>query len=132
MRMQKMLTSFKIATATVAGAVIGAAAVQGLHAQAKPKAYSVSEYQKMGELPPDYLTTIRKEIEARHGRNLYTVNGRVIPLAGDAVGTNVAIIEWNNVDDAQAFYNSKAWSDWEPAREKAQKTLRRYIVEAEK
>jgi uncharacterized protein (DUF1330 family) len=132
MRIKKMRNSFKIAIATFAGAAIGAAAVQGLHAQAKPKAYSVSEYQKIGELPADYLTTIRKEIDARHGRSLYTVNGRVIPLAGDAIGTNVAIIEWNNVDDAQAFYNSKAWTDWDSAREKAQKTLRRYIVEAEK
>jgi hypothetical protein len=64
MRVKKMRTSFKIAIATIAGAVIGAVAAQGLHAQAKPKAYSVSEYQKIGELPPDYLTTIRNEIDA--------------------------------------------------------------------
>jgi uncharacterized protein (DUF1330 family) len=123
---------YKTIFAMLMSAGLGAAAIEGLHAQAKPKAYSVSEYQKIGELPPDYLTTIRKEIDARHGRSLYTVNGRVIPLAGDAVGTNVAIIEWNSVEDAQAFYSSKSWTDWDSAREKAQKTLRRYIVEAEK
>jgi hypothetical protein len=33
-----MNTKFKIAMAVVTGAALGAAAVQGLHAQAKPKA----------------------------------------------------------------------------------------------
>jgi len=36
-----MNTNFKITLAVVAGAALGAAAMQGLHAQAKPKAYSV-------------------------------------------------------------------------------------------
>jgi hypothetical protein len=38
-----MKSKFKLAIALVAGAAIGGAAVQGLHAQAKPKAYRVSE-----------------------------------------------------------------------------------------
>src|ERR671934_2533513 len=38
-----MNTKYKIVLAVVAGAALGAAAVQGLHAQAKPKAYLISE-----------------------------------------------------------------------------------------
>ena len=38
-----MNSKFRIALAVVAGAVVGGAAVQGLHAQAKPKAYLVTE-----------------------------------------------------------------------------------------
>jgi uncharacterized protein (DUF1330 family) len=44
----------------------------------------------------------------------------------------VALVEWDSVDDALAFYKSKAWTDLAPQREKAQKTIRRYVVEVEK
>ena len=55
----KMHTSFKITIATVAGAIIGAAAVEGLHAQAKPKAYQVAEFDGVGDISPTYLSTVR-------------------------------------------------------------------------
>jgi hypothetical protein len=40
-----MNTNYKIALAVVAGAALGAGAMQGLHAQAKLKAYSVAEIE---------------------------------------------------------------------------------------
>jgi len=127
-----MNTKFKIVLAIVAGAGLGAAAVQGLHAQAKLKAYSVGEVEMIGSLPPDYLPTVRKAIEAAHGRALRTVNGRVVSIEGSPPPKNVAIVEWDSVDDAVGFYKSKAWNDFAPQREKAQKTIRRYVVEVEK
>jgi uncharacterized protein (DUF1330 family) len=127
-----MNTKFKIVLAIVAGAGLGAAAVEGLHAQAKLKAYSVGEVEMIGSLPPDYLPTVRKAIEAAHGRALRTVNGRVVSIEGSPPPKNVAIVEWDSVDDAVAFYKSKAWNDFAPQREKAQKTIRRYVVEVEK
>jgi len=107
--------------------------VQGLHAQAKLKAYSVGEVELIGALPPDYLSSVRKAIEDAHGRALRTVNGRVVSIEGAPPPKNVAIVEWDSVDDALAFYKSKAWNDFAPQRdEKAQKTIRRYVVEVEK
>jgi hypothetical protein len=44
----------------------------------------------------------------------------------------VALVEWDSVDDALAFYKSKAWTDLAPQRDKSQKTIRRYVVEVEK
>jgi len=38
-----MKTNYKVAIALVAGAAIGGVAIQGLHAQAKPPVYVVSE-----------------------------------------------------------------------------------------
>jgi len=35
------------------------------------------------------------------------------------------------MNPAKAFYNSKVWTDLKPERDKAQKTVRRYIVEVE-
>jgi len=127
-----MNTKFKIVIAAVAGAALGATAIQGLHAQAKLKAYSIGEIEATGEPPPDYLPAIRKEIEAAHGRALRTTYGRVVSIEGAAPPKNVALVEWDSVDDAVAFYKSKAWTDWAPQREKAQKTIRRYVVEVEK
>jgi hypothetical protein len=35
-----------------------------------------------------------------------------------------------SLDQAEAFYKSKAWLDLAPQRDKADKTIRRYTVEA--
>jgi len=127
-----MKTNYKVAIALVTGAAIGGAAIQGLHAQAKLKAYSVGEVEVMGAMDPSYLPTVRKAIEAGHGHALRTLNGRVVTIEGSPPPKNVAIIEWDSLDDAVAFYKSKAWTDLAPQREKAQKTIRRYVVEVEK
>ncbi len=61
-----------------------------------------------------------------------TVNGRVVSIEGAPPPKKVGIVEWDSLDDAVAFYKSKAWTDLAPQREKAQKTIRRYVVEVEK
>jgi uncharacterized protein (DUF1330 family) len=128
-----MNTKSKIVIAAIAGAALGAAAIQGLHAQAKLKAYSVGEIQPVGSgAQPEYLTAVRKAIIDAHGRALRTVNGRVVKIEGAEPPKSVAIVEWDSVDDAVAFYKSKAWTELAPQREKGQKTIRRYVVEVEK
>jgi uncharacterized protein (DUF1330 family) len=86
----------------------------------------------IGTLPPDYLPTVRKAIEAAHGHALRTLNGRVVSIEGAPAPKNAAIVEWDSVDDALAFYKSKAWTELVPQREKVQKTIQRYVVEVEK
>ena len=44
-----MTSKLKIALATVVGAAIGAAAIHGLHAQTKPKAYTVTSSGRIGQ-----------------------------------------------------------------------------------
>jgi len=44
----------------------------------------------------------------------------------------VGITEWKSVDDAVAFYQSKAWTELKAEREKAAKVVWRYVVETEK
>jgi uncharacterized protein (DUF1330 family) len=128
-----MNTNLKIALAVVAGAALGATAMQGLHAQAKLKAYSVAEVETLNAAgQASYLPGVRKEIEAAHGRSLRTIGGRIVPIEGSAPPQHLALVEWDSVDDAVAFYKSKAWTDFAPQRDKAQKTIRRYVVEVEK
>ena len=128
-----MKTNSKIVLAVVAGVALGAAATQGLHAQAKLKAYSIGEIEPLGGAGPQpaYLTAVRKAITDAHGRSLRTL-GRVEHIEGAAAPKRVAIVEWDSLDDAVAFYKSKAWTDLAPERDKTQKTIRRYVVEVEK
>ena len=127
-----MNTKFKIAIAVIAGAALGSAATQGLHAQAKLKAYSISEQDVFDTAAEAaYIPEARKLIEAAHGRSLRTTNGRVVAIEGVAP-KNVGITEWDSVDDAVAYYKSKARADLAPQRDKANKTIRRYVVEVEK
>jgi uncharacterized protein (DUF1330 family) len=128
-----MKTRYMVALSMIAGAALGGAAIQGLHAQAKPKAYSVGEIEVTNvSAQPGYLPAVRNAIEKAHGRTLRTLNGRVVSIEGGAPPKNVAIIEWDSLDDAVAFYKSKAWTDLAPERDKSQKTIRRYVVEVEK
>ena len=126
-----MNTKFKIALAVVAGAALGAAAMQGLHAQAKPKAYAVTELETIdpaaeAAFPPPAQAAQR----AAGGRPFRTGGGRVVAIEGAAAPKSVPITEWDSLEQAQAFYNSKTWTDFTPQREKAVKTIRRYVVEA--
>jgi uncharacterized protein (DUF1330 family) len=128
-----MKTRYTVVLSMIAGAAVGAAAIQSLHAQAKLKAYSIGEVEVTNAAAqPGYLPAVRKAIENAHGRTLRTLNGRVVSIEGGAPPKNVAIIEWDSLDDAVAFYKSKARTDLASERDKSQKTIRRYAVEVEK
>jgi uncharacterized protein (DUF1330 family) len=128
-----MHTNYKIALAVVAGAALGAAAMEGLRAQDKQKAYSVAEVEVLDTAgQADYLSKVREAIEAAHGHTLRTLNGRIVSIEGSAPPSHTALVEWDSLDDAVAFYKSNAWTDFAPQRDKAQKTIRRYVVEVER
>jgi uncharacterized protein (DUF1330 family) len=128
-----MKTRYMVALTLLAGIAIGAAAVQGLHAQAKLKAYSVSELEPFDTAAQAaYLPGVRKAIEAHHGKALRTAAGRVVQIEGAAPPKSSAIVEWDSVDDALAFYKSDEWKAMQPQRDKSYKVIRRYVVETEK
>jgi uncharacterized protein (DUF1330 family) len=62
-----------------------------------------------------------------HGSHLQ--GGKIVAMEGAAAPKRVAITEWDSLEQAQAFFNSKAWKDLAPQRDKATKTIRRYAVE---
>jgi uncharacterized protein (DUF1330 family) len=125
-----MRTNSKLALTLLAGIAIGGAAIQGLHAQAKPKAYTVSELETLDAAAnAAFVPLITAAQTAAGGRNLKTGGGKIVAMEGTAP-KRVAITEWNSLDQAQAIYKSKAWSDLAPQRDKALKTIRRYAVVA--
>jgi len=114
-----------------AGAAIGGAAVSGLHAQAKLKAYTVTEQSVIdASALASYVPAVQAAIKAAGGHILNT-GGRVASIIG-AAPPRVVINEWDSFDQAQAFYKSKAWMDLAPQRDKAMKITRTYVVETVK
>jgi uncharacterized protein (DUF1330 family) len=120
-----------LALAFVAGAAFGAAAVQGLHAQAKPKAYLVTEIEVIDAAATDaYGALIRPTQTAAGGRVFRTAGGKVVAFEGAAAPKRVAITEWDSLEQAQAWFNSAARKDLMAQRDKAEKVIRSYAVEA--
>jgi uncharacterized protein (DUF1330 family) len=124
-----MNTNFKIALAVVTGTVLGAAAVQGLHAQAKLKAYAVAEIEVIdAAAQAAYTPQVVAALRAAGGLPINSAGGRIVAYVGEAP-KRVAISEWDSVEQAQAFLNSPSWKNLAPQRDKAQKIVRGYIVE---
>ena len=126
-----MNTKPKIVIALVAGVALGAAAVQGLHAQGKAKAYTVTELQTVdAKAAADFAKRISEAQTKAGGRNFRTGGGKVVGLEGPPPPQRVAITEWDSLEKAEAFWKSKEWTELAPQRDKALKTIRRYAVEA--
>ena len=115
-----MNTKSKMVLAAVAGAALGAAAVQGLHAQGKPKAYLVTESEILDQAALDsYMPGVTSALPAGGGRF----------LVGPGVTKASAIVEFDTVDQAQAWIKSPAREALAAQRNKAIKITRQFIVE---
>src|SRR5262245_56648531 len=126
-----MKTCYIVALSMLAGAFLGGVAIQGLHAQGKPKAYTVSETETIDPAAQAVFTPLAQAaLKAAGGRTFNTAGGNVVAIEGAVPPKNAVINEWDSLEQAQAYYASKAWNDLAPQRDKAIKTVRRYAVEA--
>jgi uncharacterized protein (DUF1330 family) len=124
-----MKTRFTVALSMLAGIAIGAVAIQGLHAQAKPKAYVISETEVLDAAAlAVYSPLIRAATDAAGGRRLSPPGGKIVAFVGEPP-KRVGIQEWDSLEKAQAFRNSAAYKDLAPQRDKAVKAIRSYAVE---
>jgi uncharacterized protein (DUF1330 family) len=124
-----MNTTYKIAMSVLVGAALGAAAVQGLHAQVKPKAYIVTESDPIDAAAlAAYTPQAQAAVKAAGGLPGVVASGKVIALVGEAP-KRFGVSEWESVEKAQAWYNSEARKALTPQREKAFKVTRQFIVE---
>jgi uncharacterized protein (DUF1330 family) len=126
-----MKTRYTVVLSMIAGAALGGAALQGVHAQlAAKKAYTVTELETIDEkAAADVARRIWVLQTEAGGRNFRTGGGKVVGMEGPPPPKRVAITEWDNLEKAEAFFKSKAFNDLGPDRDKALKTIRRYAVE---
>jgi uncharacterized protein (DUF1330 family) len=112
------------------GVAIGAVAVEGLHAQAKLKAYTITETETLdATAQAEFAKAAAAAQQPAGGHPLRTGGGKIVGLEGAAPPKRVILTEWDSLDQAVAFYKSKAWTDLASLREKGVKTIRRYAVE---
>jgi uncharacterized protein (DUF1330 family) len=101
-----------------------------LHAQAKPKAYQVTELEVIDDAANKvFAPLVAASQKAAGGRNLQTNGGKIVAFVGDAP-KRISITEWDSLDQAVAWRNGNGWKDLSPQRDKAIKILRQFFVEA--
>jgi len=116
--------------ATLAGVAIGATAIQGLHAQAKPPAYLVIPILKINDAAAFKAGVIEKakgEDLAAAGGHYIIRNEKFTSLDGTPP-QRLVIIAFDSVEKAQAFENTEAQKDINAARKKSTDSLS-FIVE---
>jgi uncharacterized protein (DUF1330 family) len=123
-----MKTHYTIALAVFAGIGLGAAAVQGLHAQAKPPVYSVAEIDIVDQAAySTYVPKAQAAIKAGGGK-LLAAGGTITAVDGAPPKSRVVIQQWDSLEKYQAYRNSAAFKDLLPMREKVAK-WRTFVVE---
>jgi uncharacterized protein (DUF1330 family) len=123
-----MKSNYKVAIALVAGAAIGGAAIQGLHAQAKPKAYVITEVEIINqEAFKEFAPKVAEANKIAGGQ--YLARGEKITALDGQPPKRVTLQVYESVEKAQASRTTEAWKAIAPLRAKATKT-RSYIVEA--
>lgn len=120
-----MQLHYAVAVALFAGVVIGGAAVEGLHAQAKPPVYLIGEIEVTNPegYAKEYLPKAREIIKA-HGGQLVASGGAAgsgnpVTAIDGAAPKRVVIYRYPSIDAVHAWRN-------DPAYETARKVGERY------
>jgi uncharacterized protein (DUF1330 family) len=123
-----MNSRYKTTLAVVIGAILGAAAVEGLHAQAKPPVYTVTEIDvnNVDGYMKEYVPVVQPIIK-KAGGTLLAASLKVTSMLGTAP-KRVAINRWDSLEAAQALYNSPDYKAAEAIGSKYA-TFRRYALE---
>jgi uncharacterized protein (DUF1330 family) len=94
----------------VAGAALGAAAVQTIHAQAKPPAFQIVEVSIRDQdgYNKEFLPLVNK-VQGEVGGKFLARGGRTVSLEGAAPAPRVVVLQYDNMDQMQAAFNNPAF-----------------------
>jgi uncharacterized protein (DUF1330 family) len=101
-----MKTRITVALSMLAGAAVGGAAVQALHAQAKPPVYmiAINEVSDQGRYAKEYVPPAQKSVEDHGGE--YVAAGPGTQLAGNLPNGPVVILRWESMEALERWRNS--------------------------
>jgi uncharacterized protein (DUF1330 family) len=113
--------------ALLAGFALGAATVECVRAQGKPPAYTIGEievtdpatYQK-------YMEGTSSRVPAAGGR--FIVRGGRTFVVNGAPPKRIVVIQWESLEKAQAFFESDAYTQLIPIRDKSS-NVRAFVIE---
>lgn len=124
-----MKTRYAAALGVLSGVVLGAVAIQTVHAQAKPPVYTVFEIDvtNVGAYTTDYAPLAQASIKKAGGKQL-AAGQKVTSLEGAPPKGRVTIHRWESLEQAKGWYNS---ADYKNARKIGDKyaTFRAFAVE---
>jgi uncharacterized protein (DUF1330 family) len=129
-----MKQQFTVALALLTGVGIGAAAVQGLHAQAEPPVYVVAEINVTNPdaYGKEYAPKIREVIKA-HGGRLVAIGGvggmagKLTAIEGEAP-QRAAVQVWDSMEKYQAYRDDAQFKETRKIGEKYAK-FRTFVIE---
>jgi uncharacterized protein (DUF1330 family) len=112
-----------------AGAALASGVIQALHAQAKPPAYVVAEITVNDQdgYTKNYVPLITKSIQESGGKFLAR-GGQTTSLLGDPPAKRIVILQFDSLDKAKAWGDSKDYKDAQAVGTKTA-TIRSYAVE---
>ena len=124
-----MKTYSTVTLAMLTGFGLGAVAVQGLHAQAKPPVYQITEIDVLDQAAyvRDYAPKAQAVIRAAGGKFL-AAGGKTTTIEGEPPKSRVVIQQWDSLEKVQAYRDSTAFKDLLPLRNKLAK-FRSFVVE---
>ena len=124
-----MKSIYKLAMAVVVGAGLGAAAVQGLHAQAKPPAYVISEIDVADKdaYAKEYVPLAVKALK-ESGQKQLAAGGKTTTISGEPPKSRIVLSVFENMEKAQAAYTSPEYVEARKIGDKYAK-LRIFVVE---
>jgi uncharacterized protein (DUF1330 family) len=101
-----MKTRSTIAVSVLAGAVLGGAAIQALHAQAKPPVYmiAINEVSDPNGYAKEYVPPAQKSVKDHGGE--YVAAGPGTQVAGNLPNGPVVILRWESMEALQRWHNS--------------------------
>jgi uncharacterized protein (DUF1330 family) len=111
-----MKTHHAVAIAMCAGIAIGGVAVQVLHAQATPRAYVIIEMDVMNQEPffKEFVPAAVKTIMDQGGKFLAR-GGKLVNIEGPgpvySEVKRLTVVEFENMEKAQATFASQSYSD---------------------
>jgi uncharacterized protein (DUF1330 family) len=122
-----MKSTLKLVIALLAGIAIRGAALNELHAQAKPPAFTVAEIEVIDPATfQDFAKRNAAGVKAAGGRFL-ALRGRIVASEGTPP-KGIALIAWDSLDQAVGYFASPTFKELIPLRDKGAK-VRLFHVE---
>jgi len=124
-----MKSSFKVGLGVLVGFSLGIAAAVGVHAQAGPPAYVISQIDvtNADAYSKEYVPLANKAL-AESGQKRLVSGGKTISLAGDPPAARIVVSMFESMEKAQAAYTSPAYIEARKIGDKYGK-LRIFAVE---
>ena len=124
-----MKTKYTVALSMIAGAAIGGAAIQGLHAQAKPPVYVIGENDvtNVDAYTKEFVPLARASIR-NSGSKPVAASQKVVALEGTAPSSRITINVFDSLEKAQAWRNGAEYKEARKIGDKYAK-FRAYVVD---